>query len=108
MNCGPRTFQCACLHSVCRSMTSARRAFRRRTTSVRVVSGRSFLVLRSVSSPSSEARLRLGSGAGADIFAPRLRVVVAIGPPQNLENGRVPTRRWVGENGDCDDLFLQL
>src|SRR5438309_9685771 len=59
-------------------MTSARRAFRRRTTSVRVVAGRSFLVARRVSSPSSEARLRLGSGAGADTFAPRLRVAVVI------------------------------
>src|SRR5262245_41201800 len=38
MNCGPLTFQCACLHCVCRSIASARRALRIAMTFVRVAS----------------------------------------------------------------------
>src|SRR5438552_4349713 len=46
MNCGPLTFQCACLACVCRSIASASRLLSRSLTWLRTFSGRSFMVSR--------------------------------------------------------------
>src|SRR5215470_7235584 len=45
MKFGPLTFQCACLHCVCRSMQSASRALSSSTALARVPSDRPFFVL---------------------------------------------------------------